>query len=380
MTAPAILRPPITLDELRDSVRDAAGARRALRIAGAGTWLDAGREVRGAAPLSLTELRGVVDYVPGDLTLTALAGTPLDEIERVTASERQWLALDPMGERGTLGATVATASAGPMAHFFGTPRDNVLGLAFVNGEGEVVHGGGRVVKNVAGFDLVRLLVGSWGTLGVIGEVTVRLRTLPETDETVALPLPRDTIARTALIERLRLAPLAPWSLELLDASLATRLGLPPHDVALVRLAGNASLVHRERATLSAIGDAVSTPSHVWSALRAGDPPRASVIRISDWPSSVAQLWESVRRFIGAARAHAHATVGRGIVRCVVEAGEDIALLRALATLGHARVWERLPTAALWDELAPPVADRLTRGIRRAYDPHGILNPGLMGAA
>ena len=379
MIAPAVADQPATLEELRDVVGDAATARRALRIAGTGTWLDAGREVRGATPLSLAKLRGIVDYVPGDLTLTALAGTPLDEIERATAGERQWLALDPMGGGGTLGATIATASAGPLAHFFGAPRDNVLGLAFVTGDGALARGGGRVVKNVAGFDLVRLLVGSWGTLGVVGEVTVRLRALPEIDETVALPLPGDRAARGALIERLRLAPLAPWSLELLDASLAARLDLPPQDVALLRLAGNASLVRGERATLAAIGDALTVSPNVWRALRLADPPRAAVVRISDWPSRVAPLWEAVRRTIAGARAHAHATVGRGIVRCVIES-EDGALLRALGTLGHARVWERLPTAALWDELAPPVADRLTMRIRRAYDPHGILNPGLMGAA
>jgi glycolate oxidase FAD binding subunit len=107
-----------------------------------------------------------VSYNPG--TSPTARAAPRWRAGPPTPAERQWLALDAFGSpEGTLGATVATASAGPLAHAFGTPRDNVLGLEFVTGEGEVVRGGGRVVKNVAGFDLVRLLTGAWGTLGAI---------------------------------------------------------------------------------------------------------------------------------------------------------------------------------------------------------------------
>src|SRR5918912_3006796 len=137
--------------EVQERVRDAAERGAPLRIAGRGTWLDAGRAVRTDHLLSLESLSGVVEYTPGDLTLTARAGTPLEEIARVTGAEGQWLALDPFGAvNGTLGATVATASSGPLAHAFGTPRDSVLGLTFVDGTGAVVLAGGRVVKNVAG--------------------------------------------------------------------------------------------------------------------------------------------------------------------------------------------------------------------------------------
>ena len=107
----------------------------------------------------------------------------------MTRAEGQWLALDPFGSaHGTLGATIATGSAGPLAHAFGTPRDNVLGIEAVTGTGEIVRAGGRVVKNVAGFDLTRLFTGAWGTLAVITEATVRLRALPERDQTIALAL------------------------------------------------------------------------------------------------------------------------------------------------------------------------------------------------
>src|SRR5947209_4744398 len=130
-----------------------------LRIVAHGTWQDAGRPCDASAMrLDVGGYRGIVEYEPGDLTLTCAAGTSLREIDEATHENRQFLALDPFGSPdGSLGATVATASVGPLSHGFGAVRDNVLGLEFVTGDGVVARGGGRVVKNVAGFDLVRLL-------------------------------------------------------------------------------------------------------------------------------------------------------------------------------------------------------------------------------
>src|SRR5918993_3263613 len=176
-------------NEIRDALREAAAARAPLRIAGRGTWLDAGRPVQASRTLSLTSLTGIVHYEPGDFTLTARAGTTLAELANATLPHRQFLALDPFGDsNGTLGATVATGASGPMAYAFGGPRDNVIGLEAVTGDGAVVRCGGRVVKNVAGFDLTRLFTGSGWTLGVITEVSVRLRALPQVDETYAIAI------------------------------------------------------------------------------------------------------------------------------------------------------------------------------------------------
>src|SRR2546423_1094720 len=136
-----------TVAQLADCVREAASRGAALRIAGRGTWLDAGRIVSAGETISTRGLSGITEYVPGDLTLTARAGTTLSEIRDATAAHNQWLALDPHGtDEGTLGATVATASAGPLATFFGTPRDLALGIEFVTGSGAMARGGGRVVK------------------------------------------------------------------------------------------------------------------------------------------------------------------------------------------------------------------------------------------
>src|SRR5262245_53220955 len=231
---------PESVSNLSDAIRTARDGSTPLRIVGRGTWLDAGQPVEAARALELSVLPGITEYGPGDLTLTALAGTMLCEIADATAAHGQWLPLDPFGDpRGTLGATLATASAGPLGGSSGLPRDMTVGLSFVTGTGDVAHGGGRVVKNVAGFDLVRLSIGAWGTLGVITSATVRLRARPEADETVALSLPMERDALGTLLSTVRAAAIEPLAAELLSAACARRIGLGDRPVMLVRLAGNA---------------------------------------------------------------------------------------------------------------------------------------------
>ena len=379
---------------VRERVQEAIARGMRLRVAAGGYWMDAGRPVRADAALQV-DGAGIVEYTPGDLTLTAQAGTPLEEIERATRAERQWLPFDPFGSpRGTLGATVVTASAGPLAHAFGTPRDNVLGLEFVTGAGAVVRGGGRVVKNVAGFDLVRLLVGSWGTLGVVTEVTVRLRALPEADVTVVLPLPADVEGARALVARVmdaHRATLAPVALELLSAPLARQLSIADRHVLLARLAGNPELVSSQRAALAAMGDAAEVPADRWGALRESDPQGGATARLSHRPARRFDVW--LRALALADRlpgSWVHASVGRGIARLAAPASTDPSALAAAFAPGSFSaggepgtvIFERLP-AALWPTLSPSALPRGTAGelmrkVKDAYDPHHLLNPGIMG--
>ncbi|HEY8310708.1 MAG TPA: FAD-binding protein, partial [Gemmatimonadaceae bacterium] len=149
--------------EVAALVREAAERRTGLRIVGRGSWLGAGEPVGSERRLDLADDAGVVAYVPDDLTVTVRAGTTLQEVGETLGAHGQWIALDPEGGAGvTVGATVATCSYGPSASLFGTPRDQVLGMTVVLGTGEVIHVGGRVVKNVAGFDMTRLMIGAWG--------------------------------------------------------------------------------------------------------------------------------------------------------------------------------------------------------------------------
>ena len=277
---------------LRDRVRDAADRAVSLRVVGRGTWLDAGRPVVARETVSTRELAGITEYVPGDLTLTARAGTTLEEIRQATAAHDQWLALDPYGaNEGTLGATIATASAGSLSTSFGTPRDLTLGLEFVTGEGVAVRGGGRVVKNVAGFDLTRLLTGSWGTLGVITEATVRLHARPETDESIMVRLgDNGDVARTR--ELLRQLPFSPYACEIINAQLARNLIDVDGIAAIIRLGGNRQAVAAQRSAFAALGVAVDVDGSVWQRLRTIEGTGALVFRLSARPSEIARVWSA----------------------------------------------------------------------------------------
>jgi len=233
----------VSTERVVDAIRDSTAARTALRISGRGSWLDAGRPVRAEKTLSLRDDHGVVSYVPGDLTLTVRAGTTLAEIGDVTKVRDQWLPLDPYGSAdGTIGATMATASTGPLATNFGLPRDLLLGLEFVNGRGEVIRAGGKVVKNVAGFDLSRLITGSWGTLGVVTELTVRLYARPQVDRTFSIALAGTAKETSAFLRAFLTAPFSPYAFELLSISAAHALDLGKQAVCLVRFGGNKASV------------------------------------------------------------------------------------------------------------------------------------------
>jgi glycolate oxidase FAD binding subunit len=383
-------RPTRSTTAVEDAVRRAAERREPLRIQGAANWLDAGWPVAGATALSLASESGIIEYNPGDLTLTARAGTSLEEIARVTAAERQWLALDPFGaSTSTLGATIATASYGPLGHAFGTPRDNVLGLEAVTGDGQTVRTGGRVVKNVAGFDLTRLFTGSWGTLAVITEATVRLRALPEVEESWAILAEELPESLDSLFARLRFAPLEPLALELVNPALASRLGVESGGGAalLVRLGGNEGSVRSQHEYLRTFSDPLAVPGGVWQSLRECEPARAATARFSAPPSRMARTWGAARAAAGdSAEAFVHASIGRGVARCIIPGGSDESgerLIAAAARFEGTVIFERLP-AALWprtraaNTTGESGTERLAREIRNRFDPMHVLNPGILG--
>jgi len=359
--------------ELRDRIRDAAMARTPLRLTGREHWLDAGRPTHATATLSTRELRGITSYIPGDLTLTARAGTTLAEVREATAAHNQWLALDPFGdENGTIGATVATASYGPLATHFGTPRDLVLGLEFVSGVPAIVRGGGRVVKNVAGFDLTRLMIGSWGTLGVITEITVRLHAKPECEQTIAIEIGTNDIGRVrALLRRLAFTP---YACEVMNGALSALLLGRNSTTALFRLGGNVDAIEAQRKALAELGVVTPIDPGVWTKLRTVEPNGSAVVRVSDLPSNVDTTWA----LAGAARgALVHASPARGVVRVICADAPNIAPLfnrPATVTMIAERLrgdsWASVPSSS---EYLPP-------RVKAAFDPRDILNRGILGVA
>ena len=372
-------------DSIREVIEDAARSDTPLRIAGRSHWIDAGRPVQATRIASLAAHTGVVDYVPGDLTITVRSGTSLSEIGEVTRAEGQWFPLDPFGSRdGTIGATIATGSFGPLAHSFGRVRDLVLGLEFISGEGKVVRGGGRVVKNVAGFDLVRLITGSWGTLGIVTEATLRLYSLPSATQTLALGASDGVTALQQRIASVIDAPGIPFSVELVDAAMADRIGLASKQQLLVRLGGNAAAVLAQRAAIASLGGAREMEPDVWQRLRVVEDsmtPSPIVVRLSCLPQNVAAAWSEARAVLDEiGGAVMHATPSLGIIRCVLSGGTELSAvqrlihLRANATV----IFERLPNDA-WNSLAPSVvSDGLSQRVKNAFDPLRLLNPGIMG--
>jgi len=228
------------------------------------------------------------------LTLTARAGTPLDEIARVAAAERQWLALDG-APTGTIGATVATASAGPLASAFGTARDHVLGCAVVTGRGVVVRAGGRVVKNVAGYDLSKLFTGSFGTLGVIAELNFKLRPRPECERTVIVDGP--TTELPAKARSIISAGLFPVAAEILSPAFAAIIGIATTmPVMLVRFAGNeASVKYQVERTLALSdgGEVIIEDAQLWKQIAAAPMQYSSGWYAGVLPSEVAAICKTI---------------------------------------------------------------------------------------
>jgi glycolate oxidase FAD binding subunit len=229
---------PRSLEQLAGLMTLASRARWAVVPAGQGTWLAGGFPLK-RVDLVVSTMRlgtggggggggrggggGAIDHAPDDLLATVSAGVTLDELNARLARGGQWWPLDPPGA-GTVGATIATGSAGPLAASYGTPRDLVLGLTLVRADGRIVRAGGRVVKNVAGYDMVRLYTGSWGTLGIIAEAHLRLCPLPAADETRVMTAGHPGQLAALAAELSRGARLAPAAAEIVSPAGADALG------------------------------------------------------------------------------------------------------------------------------------------------------------
>jgi glycolate oxidase FAD binding subunit len=364
-------------------VHAAAADHEPLRIVGRGGWLHGGRPVSATQRIELSALSGITEYSPDDFTMTVGAGTTLAEIDAAARAHGQWLPLDPAGDgTGSIGATVATASAGPLATGFGRPRDHLLGIEFVNGRGAVIKGGGRVMKNVAGFDLVRLTTGAWGTLGIITSVTLRLRaTVPGESLVAPLEAVPEAIERAA--SGLRHLAVPPLAAELVGSPLAAAMGLPGHTALLVRVGGNAQSIHAQRAALCALAPFQTADDATWHRLRASGGAADAVWRLSDRISRFAETWAAsgvATDMAGGGMLHGSPLLG--VVRCMVPAGrEGDAATRVARAVAHPfagrQVGEALPEGA-WRAVPGTAGNDLSRRLRAAFDPAGILNPGIMG--
>ena len=391
------LRRPQNEAEVAEIVREAGVHSASLRIQGGGTRAGLGRPTQDAVTLSTAGLSGVTLYEPAEMVIGAKAGTPLAEIEAALAEKGQMLAFEPAdyrllyGTQGepTIGAIAAGNISGPRRLWAGAARDSLIGVRFVNGAGEIIKSGGRVMKNVTGLDLVKLQAGAWGTLGVLTEVVFKVVPKPETIATLVLTDLDDANAITAMAE----AVTSPFEITG-AAHLPDGVGGEGARTYL-RIEGFAGSVDYRTAELGKLltrhGKLTRLDgpvgASIWSAIRDAAPlaePREAVIwRLSVKPSLAAGVVAAVR---ATRSARAFYDWGGGLIWLATDLADDAGATairaaakaaRGYATLMRAPDPLRAAIPVFEPETAPVAA--LTRRIKASVDPAGIINPGLMHA-
>ena len=352
---------PADAGEVRAALLDSDGT---LGISGAGTaapW--AGPLGPVDAVLDTTALTGVIAHNPGDMTVSVRAGTPLDALQDELAGHAQHVALDAarIADGATVGGLFATGDAGPAALVYGSLRDLVIGITLVLADGTIAHAGGHVIKNVAGYDLAKVVHGSYGTLAVVAEVVLRLHPVPKAAVTVELPCALTEAAEVAAT--VLGAPIEPAALEWTS-----------DDVLLLRLEGTESAVgaraDRVREVLgTGARMAEGDPWARHAALTRGDP-HAAVLRIGVRPSRLPSLLASLPA------AAATAGLGTGVATVTVPAGAVADVHTLVNAAGGTSVLRARPTGAhlpAWGP--PPSAVAVLRAVKRAFDPDNRLGPG-----
>jgi glycolate oxidase FAD binding subunit len=346
--------------DLQAQVQEAAAHGQALRLCGADTKSFYGREIQGER-LSLTGHRGIVSYEPTELVLTARCGTPVDEIESLLGESGQMLSFEPPQfptedtPGGTLGGAIASGLGGPRRPWGGAPRDLVLGIKLLDGNGQVMRFGGQVMKNVAGYDISRLMTGALGTLGVLLEISIKV-------------LPRPPIERTLVLEKERDAAV---SLMRDYANKPAPLSGACHldDRLYLRLTGNQAGVDEWAGRIGGEQadntfwidlrdqrlDFFQEPRPLWRLSLPPATPRllCEQFVITDWAG--AQRWVHTE-----------------------DPAEQIRNQVAVHG-GHATLFRHGDRSGDVFHPLDPVRQRLHRGLKQTFDPKGILNPGRLYA-
>jgi glycolate oxidase FAD binding subunit len=338
------------------------------------------------------QLNQVIDHAVGDLTITVEAGMPFTELQRQLKQAGQWWAVDPAyPNRATVGGIVATADTGSLRHRYGGVRDMCLGLSLIRADGQVAKAGGRVVKNVAGYDLMKLLTGSFGTLGVLAEVTLRLYPLPPAAQTVVLAGPAVAVAET--VASLLNSTLTPTALDVLSAQMLSPFALKGSlglciqfqalpesvDQQVSRTLEVAAALGLSAVTLDEAG-AVASLDRLWQeqatvTAKLGVLPAQAAPALSQMEALATQHQVSLRGRI-------HASSGLGMVRLTGDNSALMPVVLALRSLcaqhqGFLSLLEApLPLKQqldVWGYSGNALG--LMQAIKRQFDPHQLLSPG-----
>lgn len=396
---------PTDTPQVEEAVRWALGNDKAFEVVGTGSKRALGRPSQIECTLDLSALTGVMLYEPEELILSARAGTPLAEIEKLLDDNNQQLDFEPMdygpllgqeARQGTIGGTLATNLSGPRRIKAGAARDHFLGATVVTGRGETVKTGGRVVKNVTGYDLCKVLAGSWGTLAAMTEITVKVLPKPETEATVVVEGLDDAQACAAMAAAMGSSCDVSAAAHLPDHVASYFDGLPkPEASTVLRLEGvTPSVAHRTEMLIKlmqpfgpalALGDADSKA--LWRNVRQVAPfateaarPRP-LWRISTAPAQAHRLVDLITP-----AAQMFYDWGGGLVWVAMpfeNEADSSSIRRAVAEIGGHATLMRAPVSlrASLDVFQPqePALAALSKRVKDSFDPKGVFNPGRMWA-
>ena len=395
---------PRSVEDLRTSIAEAAASGSTVVPVGGGTRLDLGNPPDGVGTMvSTRQLDRLVRHTPDDLTAAAESGVTIARLQTALAEHGQYLAVDPpLPERATLGGTLAVGHSGPAKWQYGNVRDCVIGLSVVQADGNLTKSGGQVVKNVSGYDLVRMHVGALGTLGVIAEASLKLTPLPRTETTLLSGFESLKAAWQAGLEVFR-SPVVPLALTVFDAQAAS---LIPTSAELrsafvaIRLGGRPLTIERQvRECRTLIDQADGTllenldrseASPLWNGLRdfgwSDETQPSMLLRAMAKPTDGASAIEALARLNADATAlafvghPAHGTINAGWFGEAEPPGADALLeaRRCVEGLGGRLVIERCPAPLksdidVWGDPGP--AFSTMRRLKKEFDPARVFNPG-----
>lgn len=392
-----MIHDPLSEEAASRIIRAAAASASPLEIRGGGTRTlslgPAGRDVLSSAGLS-----GIVAYNPAEMTMTAKSGTPLDEVAAALAERRQMLSFEPLDLRPvlgtggipTIGGVFATNASGPRRFVAGAARDSLLGVRFVNGTGEIVKAGGRVMKNVTGLDLTKLLADSRGTLAFLTEVTFRLLPVPETAATIVVSGLNDAEAAAAMATAMSMSVEVSGAAHLPESVCGRFAGgrLPEGAATVLRLEGLAASVavraEKLQAALASFGAISSLDAEntglLWREIRDVQPyadgTARPLWRVSVAPTAGHQLVAALRLETGV---DAYFDWQGGLVWLRMEADPEAELVRRYIKAlggGHATLMRAAPAVLAATPVLQPQAEAielLSARIKEKFDPAGIFS-------
>ncbi|MEO5739084.1 MAG: FAD-binding oxidoreductase [Vicinamibacterales bacterium] len=382
---PRVIVEPASADAVGRVLEWASREKHCVLVRGSGTKIGWGAAPRQVDILISTgRLNAVVAHRHGDLTATIQAGAKLGDVNRALALHRQWIPLDPpSADRATIGGIVATNDSGPRRHRYGAPRDLIIGAEFARADGQLAKGGGIVVKNVAGYDLPRLLTGSFGSLAVIVTATFKLYPLTAASRTLVVE-PSTPSDLGALAVKLSASHLTPTALEFATHPLRLIVRFESIEASVAQQSETASRLIAEHGCQARMLSESEEEAFWQNHARLADDDGGALLKVSVLPTELADTLSVIERLAGKRGYVAAGRAGAGVF--LLRIGDEVQLqkrvidgLRDALQIGRgsAVVVKSSPELRMHVDVWGPIGDglALTKAVKQQFDPSGILSPG-----